>query len=309
MELLELRNDIKNKKFKSFYVFCGDEWKVQEIYLKRMTDAIGDRVYADSFSDIYSKIKAPSFFKRRTLYIVRDDKDLMTDEKLLEKLESIMAENVLVLLVSSPDKRMKLYRTYKSSFVQFDVLKTANLRGYVKSEIDLDNDNVDTLIDICENNYGRILLEIDKIKRYVQSVGEISHDDAFSKLVVDGTIYEPPEALTDYISEYVIKGAGNSTWYIFDQCKRSGVPSLTILMYLYNSIRDVLQVTTCNSKDVSKSTGLPQWRVQKAKEKVGYRTADELIDMLKYIHKVEVGIKTGVIEDSIAVEYLLINIL
>ena len=40
---------------------------------------------------------------------------------------------------------------------------------YIQREIDLSERNCKRLIDICDGNYGRILLEIDKIRRYVDA--------------------------------------------------------------------------------------------------------------------------------------------
>ena len=305
MEIAELKKQIKENKFNPFYVFYGSEWKIQEMYLEKMGEVIGNRIYADSFSDIYSKLKAPSFFSRRTLYIVRDDKDLQSDEQLLQRLHSIIGDNVLVLLVLSPDKRTKLYRMYQTSFVEFNALKTAYLRSYLKCEIDMDSNNLDMLIEICENDLGRTLLEIDKIKKF----GLDDYDTAFKTLLMDGTIYEPPVCGADTLAEEIIKGKVNNVYDVLEQCIESGIATLTMLTYLYNSVRDTLQVTACISKDICKSTGLPNWRVYKAKEKVGYRSETELVNMLKLIHKVETGIKTGKVEDSMAMEYLLVNIL
>ena len=46
-----------------------------------------------------------------------------------------------------------------------------------------------------------------------------------------------------------------------------------------------------------------------AKEKQGHYSISELIDALKIIRFAEKGIKTGLIEDDVAVEYVMVNIL
>ena len=45
------------------------------------------------------------------------------------------------------------------------------------------------------------------------------------------------------------------------------------------------------------------------KDKVGKYTTGELVKILKLIQKIEEGIKTGLIEETISLDYLLVNIL
>ena len=166
MELSKLKAQIKTKSPEAFYIFCGDEWKVQEIYINELSKLYDRRLYIDSIRDVYTQLKHTSFIKQRTLYIVRDDHDIMTNEKLQAQLSSLLADNTLILLVSSVDKRTKFYKTYSESFVEFNALERAVLKRYVQKEIKLSDKNTELLIELCESNYGRILLEIDKIRRY-----------------------------------------------------------------------------------------------------------------------------------------------
>ena len=305
MELGVLKKQIKEKKLDSFYIFCGEEWKVQEIYLNQMASVIGRKVYADSFPDIYGKLKSGSIIgHKRTLYVVRDDHDLMTNEKLQDRLESLLSDNVLVLVVSSVDKRLKFYKRYKLSLVEFSPLETPILRRYVDSEIKLSNSNRDLLISICENNYGRVLLEIDKIKRFSDD-----YDEAFLQLVESGVIYDPPSDGMDYLATELIRGHATNSFDLLDQCKEFGVATMFLISGIYEAVRAVLQVQTCTSKDVCKSTGLPYWAVKKTEGRVGYRNNESLINMLKLIREVEIGIKTGKIEEEVALEYLIACVL
>ena len=58
-----------------------------------------------------------------------------------------------------------------------------------------------------------------------------------------------------------------------------------------------------------KATGLTQFQINCAKKRCNvYRTGD-LVYMLQLIHEIEVGIKLGTISESIAIDYLLVNIL
>ena len=220
----------------------------------------------------------------------------------------MLNKNMLILMLSSVDRRMKFYKTYCESFVEFSLLEHAVLKRYVKREINLSDKNIDLLMELCEYNYGRCLLEIDKIKQYYEKVG-IEVDKAFEILVNDGTIYEPPyDAVFDFVDE-TLKCHVNKAFNLLEQCYAVNEATLVILTNLYNATKHVLQVQSCRSSDIESTTGLTSWQIKKAKEKVNYRSVEELVSMLKLIRTVEKGIKTGQIEEKYAVQYILANVL
>jgi len=167
MEVAEIKNHIQKRQFNKFYIFTGPEWKVQRIYLEQMASASGkDLRYVDSITDIYSKLKNTSFISKPYLYVIRDDKEIMQNEKLQAQLETLLGQNILVLLLTAPDKRTKFYKQYSNLIIEFSCLKPDILRKYLKQEVTLSDTNYDKLMRICEYDYGRCLLEIDKIRRY-----------------------------------------------------------------------------------------------------------------------------------------------
>lgn len=174
MDVRTLKAKIKAKQLPNYLIFSGTEWKVQQIYIEQIAKVTGKAIKrVDSISTIYSQLKNRSFITAGNIYIVRDDRELMTNEKLQHQLDSILANNMLIHTLTSVDKRTKYYKTYKDTIVEFEALDDAILSRYIKKEIDLSDKNCQRLIDICEHDYGRILLEIDKIKRYVDANSDI----------------------------------------------------------------------------------------------------------------------------------------
>ena len=168
MDVSTLKAKIKSKKLPSYLIFAGPEWKVQDIYIDQISKVTGQEIrYIDSVADIFDKLKNRSFVQKPVIYKVRDDKELMQNEKLQQKIESVLADNMLIHTLTSVDKRTKFYKAYKDSIIEFETLSDAILKKYIKKEINLSDKNCEILIDVCEHDYGRILLEIDKIRRYV----------------------------------------------------------------------------------------------------------------------------------------------
>lgn len=328
MNLETLHSQLKSRQLKSFYVFTGDDWAVQNIYINQICKISGkDKCYMDSFSDIYSKLTTKSFIQKSYVYLVRDDKDLLTNETLQEGLLSILKDNILILLLTAADKRTKFFKTYKDTICEFEPLKPEILAKYIKKKINLSDMNCSILINICEGDYGRCLLEIDKINRYIEDyynndygadcveyatgmkVLRITEDKAFEILLKDGTIYTPPkDAIFDFV-DAILDGKVKQSFDLYKQCLAVGEAVMVMLSVLYNNAKAVLQVQSCESSDISKSTGLSGWQIMNAKKHLNVYSNYELINIMKLCQGCEMGIKRGTVEEKYAMEYIMINVL
>lgn len=320
MDVSSLKAQIQTKQIPSHLIFSGSEWAVQKIYIQQIAKIKNQQlVYVDSIADIYSKLKNRSFVSTAVCYVVRDDKELLSNEKLQSQIDNgLLADNTLIHLLTSVDKRTKYYKQYKDTIIEFEPLNDAILKKYIKKIIPAFTDkNCDKLIDICEHDYGRILLEIDKIKRYaLWMYPEVGHEDesgdynrTLDDLLKDGTIYKPPyDAIFDLV-DAILDRKVNKSFDLLRQSYAVGEATLVMLSVLYNNAKAVLQVQTCNSSDKSKSTGLTTWQIKCASKYVERYSTAELKHMLKLIAKCEFGIKSGRIEDAVVMEYLLIHIL
>lgn len=170
MDVSTLKSHIKLKTIPPYLIFTGDEWKVQDIYIQQIAKVLNKQVVRiEAVSEIFSALQNKSFVKVPKIYIVRDDKELMQNEKLQVRIEQVLGDNILIHLLTSVDKRTKFYKQYADKIVVFEPLSDAMLKKYIKKEIDLSDRNCEKLIDVCQHDYGRCLLEIDKIKRYVDA--------------------------------------------------------------------------------------------------------------------------------------------
>lgn len=313
MDIGELKQQIMSKQLDKFYVFTGEEYTVQKIYIQQVAKAGGlNLVYTDSAMDVKVKLGGSSLLKtQNTCYVVLDDKEFMQNEKLQGTILSGLGDNILILLCYSLDKRLKFYKAYKSAVVEFEPLKTEILKRYIQKDYDLSDRNCERLIDICENNYGRCLLELDKVKQYMSGKGTDDiwdhhfEDSTFQKLVEDGTIHVPPKDSIFELVDAILTNKVDKAFQLYENYKETSQSVLPLLSVLYTNVRQVLQIQTCTSSDVAKSTGLTGWQVKCAKEKSGFITTEGLEYLLQLIQKLEYSIKTGRIEENICGDYLL----
>lgn len=311
MTIADVKRDIQDKTIKSYYIFAGDEIEVQRIYINKIADVLGyEVVRVDCIADVWSSVVTPTLFDNPCVYVVRDDKELLQDEVLQQQLAtSNLNGNIIINLLSTIDKRTKWYKSNSDKIVVFERLTTDLLIKYCQREIALNKRNSERLIAICENDYSRILLEIDKIKRFMMCDETADCNVVFEKFVSEGVIYQPPKDAVFDLVDAILKRQINQVYNLLEQCYKIGEANMVILSVLYNNAKQVLQVQSCDSSDIAKSTGLTSWQIKCAKDKIGYYRIGELVNMLKFIQKMQKGIITGQIEDSMSVEYLLVNIL
>jgi len=310
MEIQELKQRIKNNNIPNFLIFSGEEWTVKKIYIKQIAKVkkLGIK-YIDTISDASNQIIGKSLFNENYLYVCINDKEFMTEEKLQQQIINNLSKNMLILQLTSVDKRLKFTKTYKDSIVEFNTLNEAVLKLYIQKEIALSDKYCAILMDICDYNYGHCLLEIDKIKRFDSSLVSTTainiYDAVFVKLLSDGTIYVPPkEALWDFIKA-VLQNKPRLAFDLLSDLKAIETPVLSVLSNLYTNTKQLLQVQTCTSNDIAKTTGLTAWQIKNAKECINKWTTEDLVILMRLIQRTESNIKSGNIDVDIAIEYIL----
>ena len=320
MEVVVVKNQIKNKQLDKFYIFTGDEWEVQRVYVDKIIECGAfQRKSVDTIAEVFSKLKSKSILSKPTCYVIRDDAEFLKNETAWQSVEDALDENIIILELSDIDKRSKFYKHYKDKIVDFERLSDDMLITYIQRKIDLSERNCKRLIDICERDYGRILLEIDKIRRYVSTdrplfghgKNSTEEDCCFEMLVKDGTIYQPAkDALFDFV-DAVMKRRTNEAFELYQQCERKGIAVMIILTVLYANVKQVLQVQDCmrESANIAKTTGLSSYQIKLAKEKVGRYSIGELVYMLQSIRAIEIGIKVGKVDEKTAIPELLVKVL
>lgn len=310
MEVATVKSHIKAKQFDQFYIFTGPEWKVQRIYIDMIGKASEKPVkYVDTFAEVFKSITRGSFISQNYVYVVRDDKDLMNDEKLYSKLSEILKDNILILLCTIVDKRTKFYKTYKDSIVEFEALKSDILKKYIQKEISLNNANCDKLMEVCEYDYGKCLLEIDKMKNFLGGQEEyVTYDDIFNYLLQDGTIYTPPkDAIFDFV-DAILDGKIHTMFSLHKECLEVGEATMVMLSVLYNNAKAVLQVQSCQSSDIGKVTGLNGWQIKNAQKHTGVYSSGELVEIMRMCQDMQKNIVTGKIAEEFVIPYILYKI-
>ena len=319
MKLNALQLQIKKKELDNLLIFAGEEQGIASIYSHQIQKVLGVKAkYVDTVKEIISDLSNFTFNNQPKLYIVFNDSDLLKNEKLWEKLPTLIKDNKVILQYTNIDKRGKFYKhftkTESSPLVMFDKLAPATLLNYAQKEIkELDKNQGKTLIELCDCDYGRMMLELDKLKHlYLASQttkNPKSYLDIFN-IALNNKIFTVKN--TERVFEFVDTVLQNNKRRAFDQLeelKELRSSEILLLSLLYSGFRGILLVQSCKEYPTAENTGLTGWQIKKAKDNCGNYTVPKLVKNLRAIREIEKGIKTGLVDAEIALDYALVSCL
>lgn len=313
MNLLELHNSLLNKEENNLYIFFGKEYAILEIYIKKVSDMIGiPSVSYEAFASVYKTLdKKDMFAKGKQLILIREDKDFLSAENMWKDLMPKLKKKgiILILKYSIIDQRSKFYKTFTKQITEFTPLSNEVLTKYIKKEIDISDSACQYLCEITSNDYGRILLETDKVKNFAQ-YKNISHMDAFKQCYEACVFHIDAEGeVYDLINAIMYRDIKNIYLFLQESKDRKDNP-IMILSLLHNNVKALLQIQLAgNVKDLSEKTGLTGFQIKNSKQFTGKYTNKELVRFMKYIKYCEKSIKNGILNADTAIDYLLINVL
>ena len=190
------------------------------------------------------------------------------------------------------------------------------LTNYVLRDLpDLSEKNTNKLIGYCDNDYGRILMEIDKIKQYKEYISNlvngISVDDCFEELDKQELFHKEIGDITFELTNAVLGGYTDKAIQKLDEAKRKGEPAMMIASILYNGFRNLLayQGLGKNKNGAMERTGLTKGELYGCTKNVGGYSIAEVKRNMLFCQRVESGIKMGTLDEDIALDYVVLTCL
>ena len=81
MELLDLKNDIKEGKLQKLYIFTGPEQVIADTYIHKIAEISKKEVkYCYSMAEIYNTLTMVRLDGQSFVYIISEDKELLSRE-------------------------------------------------------------------------------------------------------------------------------------------------------------------------------------------------------------------------------------
>lgn len=313
MELVDLMKRISSNDIPHFLILFGEEQTILNIYLTHILEVTNTkRISADSVSYIMQNINKKRFDKSVRLYVVQDDMAFVRAEDSWETVRNTSTKDYIILRYHSLDKRSAFVKKNQQNLVEFSRLTKEVLQTYISKDLPgLSEKNSSKLVDYCNYDYGRILMEIDKIKQYSSVRTDLTIDSCFVQLDKQGLFHKEIGDITFELTNAVLGGYPETVIQKLDEAKRKGEPAMMIVSILYNGFRNLLayQGLGSNKQGAMERTGMTKGELYGCTKNVGgYSMAEVKRNMLK-CQEIEAGIKMGTIDEDIALEYAVLSCL
>jgi len=295
MELKDLKHHLQSNKVRHLYIFSGEELGIKNKYIGELISTLKVPVVRSfSYQEVASKISAISLFETTpTLYIIYND-----DFIIKENINIVPSRNYVILVFNDIDKRSKYYKSHRQEILEFNKISTEILTQKLKIDYKITIDKALRLISYCDNDYARILSEIDKIQ-------SISEDMNSGFDYIEPTIYKQPQGNAFQLVDAILKKEYTLVYTLLKDYEKLEESNIALLTNLYNTTKQVLQVQNCKSKNISQITGINPYVIKHLTDKLNIWSNAELLYIMKTIQQVDTNIKKGVIDEEISVRYAL----
>ena len=313
MKLVDLMKAISENNIPHYLVLFGEEQAILNIYIQHIAQNY-KIVHCDTVAYALSQVGKKSIDKSNKVYIVNEDNAYIKAEESWKNVKQTFdkSRHILLIRYHSLDKRGKFYLNNKQNSVEFTHLSKDVLISYINQKLpDLSEKNASKLVEYCSNDYGRILLEVDKIKQYSSVRADLTIDSCFVQLDKQGLFHKEIGDITFELTNAVLGGYSETAIQKLDEAKRKGEPAMMIVSILYNGFRNLLayQGLGSNKHNAMERTGMSKGELYGCAKNVGgYSIAEVKRNMLK-CQEIEAGIKMGTIDEEIALEYIVLSCL
>lgn len=298
-----------------YLVLYGQEQTVLNMYIKQIVSVTQSQaVYVDTVASVIKQRGKKSLNKSIKCYIVSNDLSYLKAENVWDKIKKDFkkSKDYLILRYHTLDKRDKFSHNNKENLTEFAHLSAEVLQQYIYKDLpDLSEKNALSLIDYCDHDYGRILMEIDKIKQYMSVRTDLTVDSCFNQLDKQGLFHKEIGDITFELTNAVLGGYTDQAIVKLDEAKLKNEPAMMIASILYNGFRNLLayQGLGKNKQGAMERTGLTKGELYGCSKNMGGYSLLEVKRNMLFCQQVESGIKTGLIDEDIALDYLVLHCL
>jgi len=321
-----LNNDLKAGDFKQFYLFYGEESYLKRLFRDKFIKALipsGDTMNITFFEgksiDINSAISQAAtlpFFSQRRLIIFENSGFLKSGENaLLDHINDIPESTYFIFVEDEVDKRSKMYKMIKSkgSITEFSYQNEDILRKWVFSlikekdkDMQVDTPTVDYFVHRVGIDMENISNELEKLLSYTRNKGKITKAD-----IEEVCVSQISNRIFDMINAVAAKDQKRALELYYDLLSLKE-PPMRILYLMTRQYRIMYQVKDLSSRgleraEIAGKTGLNFYVVGKYISKVSNFTNANLRSIIDYSAELEEGVKSGKIQDVLAVEVFIVK--
>lgn len=316
--------DIREEKIKQVYLLYGEEQYLIRQYrdkLKHALVSVDDTMNFSTFSggDINQKevidlAETLPFFAERRLILIEDSGLFKKSaQELADYMESIPETTYFLFVEKEVDRKTKMYKEVKKrgSAVEFPRQKDEILSRWIEARLKkngkkITRDAYDLFIRKTGNDMENIDRELEKLLCYTIDKDFIDGAD------VEEITTERTENKVFDMVDCVTKHQQKQALELYYDLLALKEPPMRILYLITNQFQRMMIVKSMTAQgfgsgDIAPKAGCPEWAVRKYQAQCRDYSMDQLKQAVKDGVAYETAVKTGHMNDQMAVELFLVE--
>lgn len=318
----KLKADIKNREFKSCYLFYGEEDYLKKIYRESFKESVmagGDDMNCTRFEgkepdivQIKDLAETLPFFSDYRLLIIEDSGLFKSANDLADYLSQMPDTTIILFVEKEVDKRNRLYKYVKKNghVVEMNAMSGKEMKLWVTDLLQnagkqMRESTAEYFLGLIDNSMYHVENEIDKLISYVGDREEITKKDvdAIACVQVNGQIFQMMDA--------VASGNKKLTMKLYRDLLELRESPMAILYLLSRHFNILLRIKELGEgvgrSEVAGKVGIPPFSVARYQSQTKHFSREQLRGMLEQCAETEYLFKRGRLGDQVGVELLLVQ--
>ena len=316
--------DIRNGQFQSVYLLCGEEAYLKKQYKDKLKRAMADPDDSMNFSAYEGKginpkevidlaETLPFFADRRVILIENSGFFKNSGEELAEYIPQVPETTHFIFVEDEIDKRSKLYKAVKNAgkIVEFTSQTEELLTRWVLTRIKKEGKNItgsvmQLFLNKVGNDMGNIDRELEKLLCYCmeKEVIEAADVEAVTTEQTTNKVFDMVNAIAEHNQRKAL-----DLYYDLLTLKE---PPMRIMYLISRQVQILLNIKDMSGKGfdnaaMAKNAGIPPFAVRRNLSQAKGFTMQQLKQAIRDGVDYEEAVKTGRMNDQMAVELFLMK--
>lgn len=297
MNFQELKAELEEGIVRPIYILTGEERAVLFQYVNKICE---NPKRSGTLKAIIPQLNSNNLFSGKSTYLIEDDKE--ASEMNFVDILRITKGNTIILVYRDIDKRKKLFKTGADEIVTFERFAPEQLVWYVQKQLDVSDALASVIAAYCGCDVARIDNEVDKLIRSGQDI---------TQELISELIHPPVEDRVFEMVDYACKREAQTVFFLYRDLLELGTSPVQIIGLLYSKFKQLFLVQThknLNNRELSGKTGLTFFQINSTRPLIGSFSSEQILYILSRIQKAEVNVKTGYMNQHLALDALLVEI-
>lgn len=295
-QLKDLKEELLVYNLQNFYVFYGEDFGIKHHYIERIKSKCDNMYIINSAQDLLNSRTGSSLFQQKNLYVILNDMDFANwKQNDIELLIHRLDTDILIVCYEQELSTSNLFKNFSDYITAFPHVKTNIAVEFIDLEVCLSLACKEDLAYHCNNDYGTIQLECDKIKNYAQQCN-ISEQEAYESLRLQNQlIYRIPELDVEQFMNDILSNNTDYMHYWYTCVMPAHIQdfwiSLNYIFYTFMIAYILKKYGSWHGSEKAYKYGLPWNRIKTLRQLNIYYNSNQLLDIIYRLCDMDILVK------------------